>query len=671
VAKRDLDTALSRLTDPAGDEVEKLTALVDALRRPPRRAEAAAATLRQLIGRIEVSPVLAQSLRDALLQLVAGRRAVHCLTDVGILSADGFFTLLSRRLSNTLLPEAVQPDTLKDQLGVIFHKPNDYRWLAGLPRDELLHLMHLLDFRGAGRSPAGRAILLQLLDALQVMSYRITAIGLEPEIVRVHPEIERYESPFLMQNVEMRAFIDAQKLALQERSEPTLDDKHLQVLLAQCHGVIARIRKQAESTGASISLTYLLVRLRQNLDRCGLLLSLLQPRPDVDRNSDVLELLLQLVAGENRKNSIRDLFRQNLELLALRIAGHAGRSGETYITTTRAEYYALFRSATGAGLLVAFMAAIKLWLAREPHAPFVEAVRFSSMYAVGFVLMTLWHFSLATKQPALTAHRIARSLDEPAKGHDRLDGLTELIVRTLRSQFIAILGNFVVVMPLSAALAYLAQRYLGYGIVDAGEVAHLREGLDPLRPAVWFWGAMTGVWLFVCGLISGYYDNKAVYDRIAQRIRQLRGLRRLIGARALEHVAGYIDANLGAIAGSAAFGVFLGSTAAVGKVLGAPLDTLHVTFSAANWVYAEYGDAAGPFHWREALRYVLGIGVIGSMNILVSFGLAVFVAARAQRVRVAKPWLLLRKLGVRLLRTPGEFFFPPKDSVPGRAGDVG
>ena len=667
--KSALDTALNRFaaaeaTGGVGDDVARWCALIDALRESPRKPAAAAAKLEQLTARLEADATLRDAVRDSLLRLLAGKRMVHLLTDVGILSADGFFTLLSRRLSYWILPAAINTELLKDLLGVIFHGADDYRWLASLPEAPLLHLMHTLDFRDAGATPQGRAIVLQVLDALQVMSYRITAIGLEPEIVRVHAEIERYESPFLMQNVEARQFIEAWKAALQDKQRaPQTDDKHLQVLLAQCEAIIAKIRKQAESTGASIHLTYLLVRLRQNLVRCGALLALLQPRPTVDRNRDCLRLLNALVEGENRKNSVRDLFSQNLELLALRIAGNAGRAGEAYITHTRREYYALFRSATGAGLLVAGMAAIKLWLAREPHAPFIEAVRFSLMYASGFVLMTIFHFSLATKQPAMTANRIAHSLDAPGKHQDRLDGLVELIVRTARSQFVAVLGNFVVAIPLSIAIAYIAQQQFGYTIADAQELPHLRHGMDPANPEVWFWGALTGVWLFVCGLLSGYYDNKAVYDRIPQRLRQLHGLRRLIGKRRLDRFADYVDEHLGAIAGSVFFGILLGSTAALGKVLGAPLDTLHVTFSAANLVYAQ-GDFSTGIDHAELIRSLLGVAVIGTMNIAVSFGLALAVALRAQHVRFSEPWALVGKLALRLLRSPWDFFFPPKDPPP-------
>ncbi|MBV5324012.1 MAG: hypothetical protein J0626_01420, partial [Rhodospirillaceae bacterium] len=41
-----------------------------------------------------------------------------------------------------------------------------------------------------------------LLEAIRTLSYRISAIGLEPRLTNFHTAIETYESPFLAQNLE-------------------------------------------------------------------------------------------------------------------------------------------------------------------------------------------------------------------------------------------------------------------------------------------------------------------------------------------------------------------------------------------------------------------------------------------------------------------------------------
>ncbi|MEC9359936.1 MAG: site-specific recombinase [Pseudomonadota bacterium] len=659
------DAALTLLAHADDDaQIGAFIGLVDLLRpKRPDRVDEAVDRLQRFGAYLQTQPELRVGLREALLRLVANRKSVRLFTDSGILANEGFFTGLWRRVGASILPEEQDRESLKDVVGLVFRKQSDYLWLQNVPDDAWLELMHAIDFRKARGTPPAQKILMHVLDGLQVMSYRITAIGLEPEIVHNYPAIERYESPFLMQNVEVRLFIEDRKNALSQKADPTMDDKHLQVLLQQCRDIVTRIRRQALIIGASVGLTHLLVRLTQNIERCALLLKLLEVKPEVDCNADRLRLLRALVEGENRKNSVRDLFMQTVQLLALRITGNAGKAGEAYITNSASEYFSLFRAAMGAGFLVALMAAVKLWLAHQPYAPLVEAFRFSAMYATGFVLMSIFHFSLATKQPAMTANRLARALEAPAqKGQDRLDNLAELIVRTLRSQFVAVLGNFVLSMPVAAAIAYAFYSNSGEHFIGLEKAEKLIHEIDPLHWTTWFWGALTGVWLFVCGLISGYYDNKAVYNRIPQRLQQLRSLRWL-GVKRRERLAHFVEENLGAVAGSFFFGIMLGSTAALGKVTGLPIDTLHVTFSATNTMYALVAFD-GQLPWSTLARCALGILVIGTMNLAVSFGLALNVAMRAQRVKFADTWPLLGKLLRRLFTTPAQFFLPPRSPRP-------
>ena len=652
---------LSRLDSAEGDErIPALAALVRALR--PRRAERQqpAARLQALAGLLRTQPESRSKLRAALMWLLAEKQAIHLFSDAGILSSLSFSTALSQRISQRLLPDVVNRDHLKDVFGLIFHHEEDYQWMRAAGHAAWLDLVNALDFE-TGHAAEKRKLGQQIVSAMEVLSYRITSIGLEPELVRNHAAIERHESPFLTQNAEMRSFVDEWRKAATDKREHAIDGKQIDVLLDQCTEIIGKIRKQAAKTGASVSLTTLLVRLEQSIARFRELMRLLESPPAL-RNEQGVTLFLTLVEASNRRNSVSDLFRQTSELLAKRITGHAGKTGEAYITSTRSEYFGLFRAAVGAGLLVALMAFAKISLAEGSFAPFVEALRFSALYAGGFVLMSMCHWALATKQPAMTANRIAQSMD-PREGKDRLEGLAEIIVRTLRSQFIALFGNFAMVIPLPIVLSivYLMQTAEPY--VSAEQADYLLHQIDPLAWTTWLWAGLTGLWLFLSGLISGYYDNRAAYDRIPQRLAQLRGLRRLLGERLTQRFAAWVEANLGAIAGSFYFGIMLGSTGALGKVLGLPLDTLHVTFSTANTVYAAMG-LSEPLAAIDWARAATGIAVIGALNLGVSFTLALVVAMRAQGVEFDNTGHLLRLLLRRLLLSPQRFFWPPADPQP-------
>ncbi len=660
LARRKFAEALLDLeTAPDDQRLKSLTKVINVLRpKDPAQLGSTIQNLSALTLMLEAEEGYRRSLREAILSLLAHKQPVRLLSDSGILANETFLAGLWRRLTHRILPEEKVPEQLKDVLNLLFYRKSDHEWLSAIPNDNWVHFLDALEFDALESESADLTMHFGTLDALQVISYRIAAIGLEPELVRNHPSIERYESPFISQSAELRQFIKERHKASAEKRAAEGDDKHLLVLLDQCDEITETIRRKVEKNGASVSLTALLLRLEQNIERMRVLLRLLEPRPAHERNVERVRLFNILVHAENTRFSLGEHWSQHLELLSQRITSNAGRAGEQYITSSRDEYFSLFRSAAGAGLLVALMAAVKLWLSKEQHAPLIEALEYSLNYVIGFVLMYILHFTLATKQPAMTANRIAHSMDTEVKGKRSLAGLADLIVRTVRSQFIAVAGNIVVAVPLSIMIAAVIFSQTGAPVIDAVKAEHLLDDANPLSLRTWLFAALTGVWLFVSGLVSGYYDNKAVYSRIPQRLRQLRWLKKFLGVRRSARFADYVEQHMGGLAGSIAFGVLLGSTAALGKILGLPLDTLHVTFVSANTTFAwiALNLQVGPV----LAGLVLGIMVIGAMNLTVSFGLAMIVALKSKHVEFSEGRELLRLLWHRLRARPQDFFWPPK-----------
>ena len=96
-----------------------------------------------------------------------------------------------------------------------------------------------------------------------------------------------------------------------------------------------------------------------------------------------------------------------------------------------------------------------------------------------------------------------------------------------------------------------------------------------------FFAAIAGVCLFLAGLISGYYDNLAAYERIRERIENISWLKNVLGETRLVRFAAYLHDNLGALAGNFFFGIMLGTMGTIGFMTGLPLDVAHVTISSA------------------------------------------------------------------------------------------
>ena len=669
--KRRLEALLARIAaDFAADHVSAWVALVDTV-RPSRayRANDAAVALSDLTRMLADAPDSRHVLRAALLKLFVGHKQISLYVSSGLLPSTGFFSETARRISHRLLPDVVDPAYLKDLLTVIFHRRDDETWVEAVPDGIWLDFFRTLLGGEETARLGGEGLpisLSEMLEALRILSYHVSAIGLDPELVRVDPQLEEVESPFFAQNTEVVAYLEAYRAWWGNPEAPLGDEAHLKVMLDQCQEVLQRVRRRATRLGTSLTLTFTLERLRQHLDRIHELLELLH---ELHRTRAVVSLLPQAVAffkqavyAECRKNRLSDYWGTNVSLLFLRMTDSASRRGEKYITTTRREYFGMLRSAALGGFIIAFMAAFKIMLGKLHLPPLTEGLCFCLNYGIGFALIHFLGGTVATKQPAMTANAIAASIGE-ARGKARdLEDLATVVVRTLRSQLAAIIGNLGLSIPISIlfSLAYL--RFIGEPFIDTIKADFLFADAHPLSGALFF-AAIAGVCLFLSGLIAAYYDNLTAYNRIPERLAQLRWPRRLFGETLSQRFTAYVENNLGALAGNFFFGFLLGGTTVLGVLLGLPLDIRHIAFSAA---YVGYAAAAYDFTVPVELLGVTIAGVlsIGLMNLLVSFTLALYVAMRSRGITFAQGRILSALVLRRFFRQPLNFFFPPRSTEP-------
>ena len=688
---------LERL-DPDSDRIDLLVDLVDRLR--PRRArdhDYAIAQVRTLAQLLKGHPGQAWALRRYLIRLLETRRHTSLYSDVGILSNDGFVTELKKRIAYRILPPALDELYLSDTLDKVLCRDDDYQWIRAVPNADWLELFDVVANAVPPDGPAPDAeparahqvVLAGLLDAIRTLSCRVCALGLEPRLIHAHMEIEEVDSPFLMQNIEANKYLDDYGRLTAGEVDTMEDARHLLVMLDQCEDVVLKIRRGALASGTSVALTYLLVALTQSIDRLRKLLFLVDtsgelpsaPTVDVEalaneatppsepptslRRAAAVDLAQELAEAHNTKYEVRGLLRDNIDLLARNVTENASRTGEHYIAERRADLRGMFASSAGAGIVIGCMALIKILISYQHRAPLIEALFYSINYAAGFMLVHVLHFTIATKQPAMTAARIAAALHDTAqrgssRRHVDVDSMAALVNKVFRTQIVAVLGNLATVIPVAWALALAWYWIFGTHLVNPAKAEHLIADSHPWHSLALLHAAIAGVWLFVSGLVSGYYDNKALYTRMGQRVEQLRWLRRLLGEERRARFARYVEDNLGGLMGNFVFGVLMGITATVGFLLGLPLDVRHVTFSAANFAIGFVGLGQRLDPDTIAITF-LGIALIGMINLLVSFGLALWVALRARKVRFHHGLKLLRALGRRLRAAPLDFFIGPRD----------
>ncbi|KQQ89011.1 site-specific recombinase [Massilia sp. Leaf139] len=692
--------------DPRSDSIDLLVDLVDCMRPRRRHIGHARAAVRTLTQLLRGNPAQAWALRSYIVTLLEKRRHTSLYSDIGILSNDGFFTELKRRVAWRLLPPALDDLYLSDALDQVLYAEEDHRWIRSVPDADWLALFDVVaDAPPPEDASPDRARLVTtmgMLDAIRTLSCRVCALGLEPRLVHSYSEIEDFDSPFLMQNIEVNQYLDQYGRYLEGGLARPEDPRHLLVMLDQCEEVVAKIRRNSLSFGTSVALTYVLVAITQSIDRLRKLLFLVDvsesavgvappslpflretseaaaivpsenralvtipgqeaAQPLSAQRAAALALAQELVEAHNTKYRVLGLFRDNIHLLARNVTENASRTGEHYIAESRAQLRHMFNAAAGAGFIVGFMAMFKILLGYLRAAPLVEAFLFSMNYSLGFMLVHMLRWTIATKQPAMTAQRIAAGLHTPDGRSIDFDRMAELVNKVFRTQIVAVLGNVVVAFPTALVIAVAYQQMMGKHLVSPDKALHLLHDIDPIHTPALFYAAVAGVWLFVAGLISGYYDNKALYTRMGQRVRQLRWLGTLLGTERRARLSHYVENNLGGLMGNFFFGILLGTTGTVGYLVGLPLDIRHVTFSTANFATALVGlDYRMSF--EMVANAVLGVALIGAVNLLVSFSLALWVALRARNIQFKRSILLLRALGRRFAYAPIDFFIGPRDA---------
>ncbi|MES2580724.1 MAG: site-specific recombinase [Pseudomonadota bacterium] len=635
------------------DPIQLIAEIVAAVRPSGlHKVKNATLSLQVLCDILRGNKAYADCLHYAVLKLIQVYRPISIFADSGIQPSSGFFSELSRRVSHRVLPEAIDKRYLKDIFALIFTQANDEQWVLALPDEVWLQLMDALHFEDA--EPAiVEAIYHELLKASQILSYRLSASGLEPELVKNHESLEKHTSPFIIQNEEITAVVNADNAT-------ETDVSHVLIMLEQCRQVITKTRKNSSQTGTSIRLTFLLQRMTQQLDRLETIFSIIVGiKNKTTVKVEALSLFKTLVYAECHKNDVRQHVRENVELLALRVTENASRTGEHYITTTRSEYFKLMRSAMGAGFIIAIMAVLKILIGKQHFAPLTEAILFGLNYGLGFVLIHTLHFTVATKQPAMTAAAIASSIGSSDGKTKDLDKLVKTISQTMSSQTIAIVGNVMVLLPLSMLISWVIFHLTGNHFVGVEKAHQLLTDNDPSKSGAVLYAGVAGVCLFLSGLIAGYHDNLAIYNKIPQRLAALKWLQKLLGQARLNRLANYIENNLGALAGNFYFGCLLGGMSGLGVLLGLPIDIRHVTFASA---FIGFSAFTLDFNLTTEMFVMAGLGIylIATMNLAVSFGLALYVAMKSRKVSFAQWRLLFVKVLSRLNQHPEEFLLPPK-----------
>jgi site-specific recombinase len=481
------------------------------------------------------------------------------------------------------------------------------------------------------------------VHAARLLAHRAAAVGLSRDLLSLDPAGSDADSPFF-----------SLTRTVWERGERP-QDPDARLAWEHCRAECARALDQAhdriEDRGVSTDLVFRLELLKAQLERIAQLLMF------ASGEGDGAAFTAELVRGSASQHGLKVLLRSTVKRLARKVVEHTGDTGEHYIARDRREWRAMGWSAAGGGVLTAGTALFKYGLSALPLAPLLLGLSLTFNYSASFFLMQLLGFSLASKQPAMTAAALARAL-EAGDGQGRE---IELVAAITRTQVIATIGNVCAAIPTGLLISGLWIWLSGHGPFGPETALHSLHGNHPLHAWTLVYAAATGVLLWLSSLAAGWAANWSAYRCLPEALAQSRRVQALFGPARAEALGRFVHRHISGFVGYLALGGLLIFVPMVFAFAGIHLEVRHVTLQAAALALASASLwAQGALPWGDVLWGLLGIALIGAMNFAVSFALALWTALRARDLK----GLNSRRLWWGILRTfnrqPGRFLLAPK-----------
>jgi site-specific recombinase len=669
-------TALLNAADPQASAPLRrlwLIRLAEWLRSTPQLAdgdgsEAAVGTpwpvrrLRHLLNVLERHPAHDAAVRALLLSVLRESDRTALLADFGFAPRAAFTSELAERLRLALLPGTPDTDDLGQLFQLIFKDRDDPAWLAAIDASTLARLAALL--RDEALAAAWRQ---SLTDAIQLLASQVRAVGLSATLRQRMDPAALVDRPFhrlaqaamhLAEAAEVAEVApatgagDAPAPAAQQLAARIAE---LRALLEACRSAAGTVHAHLETYGISVDLVFQVEQLRERTGRIEALLDQLQsPEPLRARQN----LLLRLAEGVQTRRGLGPLFAHHYSMLARKVAERSAETGEHYITRSRAEWFDMLRRACGGGLVIAGTTFAKFALGAIAFSAFWAGFWAGVNYAASFVLIQLMHWTVATKQPAMTAPAMAARLPGDRPDDAAIEGFVDEVAHLIRSQFAGIVGNLTVVVPVVLAVQLAAWGLAGAPLLSAAEAHHTLAKLTLLGPTAAY-AAFTGVLLFAASLIAGWVENWFVYHRLDSAIAWNPGFVRLLGAPRAQRWSAWWRANISGLAANVSLGLLLGLVPTLAAFFGLPVEVRHVTLSAGQ-IAAALGTLGLDLLREPAFWWsVAAIPFIGALNLGVSFWLAFRVALRSRGLRLQERDRIGAALRARLRQTPRSFFLPP------------
>ena len=605
--------------------------------------------------------------RDYLFILFSNKSFSKALTDANILSENAFFPELKKRISYKFLPPVEDENTISYIISkVLFNPQSDSNYIKKINPEDGSEFFKLMEIEKISSLPKVKK---ELLISANILALRSVGNALEAGIAKMVPEYKNFDNPFVALQSELDSLIGRFKEDenLQINSKD-VDYKQIKIYLQQCLDFVDKAFKNASKFGISSKINQSLLKIRQQLRRIQDIIPILV----VDNEEDILTNSKNLVSNtlkyNSHRNNVRELIDDSTRLISHLITSHTAETGTHYIATSSKEYLKMFWKASGGGIIVGFLCIFKMMMSYSHGSEFSHAVLYSLNYAFGFIIIYLLGFTLATKQPAMTAATMAKVLSDESSSDKNYKEFANLVAKLSRTQFIAFVGNVLWSFPVALAIIYGMDWFRDENFAVA-KADKLLKDLNPIESKAILHACIAGFFLFISGIISGNISNSSIFNQVPERISQSPFLNQVIGAKNSNKLSDFYTKHWAGIISNFWFGIFLGVIAPLGVFLGLDLDIRHITFSAGNFALALYGKGFDIDTYTFMISLVT-IFLIGAFNFIVSFGLSMLLAFRSRKVNFGELTIIYKSILKYFIKNPLRFFIPLKSELDEASKDL-
>lgn len=568
------------------------------------------------------------------------------LVMTGLHQQAGLFSEILERVQSDWLPRPKEDENLQYFFSNAFSSESDAQSFLKIDDETFSTMTRLFEKQGVDIYNRWRQ---NFRDACLFLAIQISGIGLSTELrrrlkSRTIDEISFYSLNIAVQ--EWAKFDDVQKS--DELKKDVLR------LIDISYGTVHDIYAQMDDHGVSIQMVYQLDRLEGLLRRLKVLLqffSVATPQP-----SQVKVFISTLIFESVRSRSVRSLFDDNMAMIAKKIVENSAETGEHYIARTKSDYKHMLQAAWGGGIVTTGTVLIKLFLSLIPGSPFLMGFLASLNYSTSFLYMQYVGFTLATKQPAMTAAALAAKIRTDIQDSE-MNELVNEIVYLVRSQVISVIGNVSAVIPTMILFCWTFQKVVGHPVMSLAKAQHTVHDFNLLGPTP-LYAAFTGVVLFASSLAAGWFYNWVLFRRLHHGIAQSPRMIQIFGRDRMRKFGVLFKSSCSALAGNVSLGFFLGLLPVIFAFLGVPLDVRHVTLSSGMATAAIFSLPPASISMTMFGLMVGGIMSMAVLNLGVSFGLALTVAFRAKKIHSRRGLHILKNVVLKILKNPLILFWP-------------